>query len=217
MRASSPATRSNARSHDTGTNGSRPRPSPNPRECPRPCFSQPSRTIGCAMRVCECTAAGTAWIIGEGSGSCSKGRTPTTRPSSTSARKAPQWAWLRMSLVMGRAFAYIGSHLAFTPGSSSSLIDHGHDLDLDQKAGIRQPANLDDSAPRQLVRIPISFCHFRISRHRKILVHVEDERSAMYDIVQCRPCRREPRLDAIHHCHVLTLVISRVDAFVVHV
>ena len=40
--------------------------------------------------VGECTAAGIASIRREGSGSCSKGRTPTTRPPSTTALKAPQ-------------------------------------------------------------------------------------------------------------------------------
>ena len=82
-RESSPATRSSARSHDTGTNGSRPRPSP----CPGPAFEPALAHKGCAMRVCECTAAGIASISGDGSGSRSNGRTPTTRPSSTSARK----------------------------------------------------------------------------------------------------------------------------------
>ena len=92
------ATKSSALSHDTGTNRSRPRPAP----VPAP--GQPSRTIGAEMRVGECTLAGIASISADGSGSRSNGRTPTTRPSSTLAKKAPQWEWLRTQCAVMIAY-----------------------------------------------------------------------------------------------------------------
>ena len=53
---------------------------------------QPSRTAGRAMRNGECTMAGIACSMGDGAGSWANGSQPTTRPSSTRALKAPQWA-----------------------------------------------------------------------------------------------------------------------------
>jgi len=92
------ATKSSALSQDTGTNLSRPRPAPVP--APR----QPWRTIGAEMRVGECTLAGIASISADGSGSRSNGRTSTTRSSSTLAKKAPQWEWLRTQCAVMTAY-----------------------------------------------------------------------------------------------------------------
>ena len=65
----------------------------------RPAVSQP-----CAHhRLRRCASAngpqsGIASISGEGSGSCANGSAPTTRPSSTTALKAPQCEWLDTSV-----------------------------------------------------------------------------------------------------------------------
>src|SRR5215472_1589598 len=93
-RPSSPATSSSALSHETGTNGSRPRLSP----LARPSFNQPDRIIGRLMRSGEWTESGIASINGDGSGSKSKGTAPTTLPSSTTALNAPQWEWCGTNL-----------------------------------------------------------------------------------------------------------------------
>ena len=87
-RESSSATRPSAVSHDTSTKRSTPRPVPSLR-CRS--LSQLSRTAGAATRRGECTMAGIASNIGEGCGSFAKGSQRTTRPSSTTAVKAPQW------------------------------------------------------------------------------------------------------------------------------
>src|SRR5882724_7239986 len=47
---------------------------------------------GRAMRSGECTISGIASIMLDGAGSRANGSQPTSRPFSTSAVKAPQWA-----------------------------------------------------------------------------------------------------------------------------
>src|SRR5262245_18063690 len=56
---------------------------------------------GRAMRNGECTISGMASSMFDGAGSRANGSQPTTRPSSTSAVKAPQWAsWGKRATVM---------------------------------------------------------------------------------------------------------------------
>jgi hypothetical protein len=64
------------------------------RSAPVRCFPsrQPSRIAGRATRSGECTIAGIASSMGEGAGSRENGSHPITRPFSTRAVKAPQWA-----------------------------------------------------------------------------------------------------------------------------
>src|SRR5262245_53736704 len=56
---------------------------------------------GRAMRNGECTISGMASSMFDGAGSRANGSQPTTRPSLTSAVKAPQWAsWGKRATVM---------------------------------------------------------------------------------------------------------------------
>ncbi len=87
-RASSCATSRSATSHPTSTKGSSPRFA---RSLASRSRSQPSRTAGRATRKPEWTIAGIAASIGDGAGSRAKGSQRSTRPSSTTAVKAPQW------------------------------------------------------------------------------------------------------------------------------
>src|SRR5262249_47167140 len=62
---------------------------------------------GRAMRNGECTLSGMASSMSDGAGSRENGWQPTTRPSSTRAVKAPQWArWGKRATVMAVCFPW---------------------------------------------------------------------------------------------------------------
>jgi hypothetical protein len=77
---------------------------------------------------------------------CSNGRTPTTRPSSTLAKKAPQWEWLRTQCAVMR------DARSFLVGRSSRIL---RPFRLCRKAGAKRRARQTSGVPRSRARPPI--------------------------------------------------------------
>src|SRR5262249_49715308 len=82
---------------------------------------------GRAMRNGECTISGMASSMFDGAGSRANGSQPTTRPSSTSAVKAPQWAsWGKRATVMAGPLPVAGAgDEPFSGGTQLGPDGHG--------------------------------------------------------------------------------------------